>query len=210
MSEPFEREIAVFSAARRLPAEGRAAYLEQTCAGDAALRQRVEALLQASEEAGPFLHEPAPGAQRPVDALSLPETVHYAKAPGEKAGDRIGQYKLLQQIGEGGCGVVFMAEQEQPGRRRVALKVIKLGVDTNQGGARFVSSSWAWTRIRWSPGSKPSAKPWRSWTIRTSPKSSTRARPIPDGHTLSWSWCAASKSRTTATRTIFRPKTAST
>src|ERR1044071_3473005 len=137
MSEPFEREIAVFSAARRLPAEGRAAYLEQTCAGDAALRQRVEALLQASEEAGPFLHEPAPGAQRPVDALSLPETVHYAKAPGEKAGDRIGQYKLLQQIGEGGCGVVFMAEQEQPVRRRVAIKVIKLGMDTNQVVARF-------------------------------------------------------------------------
>ena len=55
----------------------------------------------------------------------------------EKPGDRIGRYKLLQQIGEGGCGVVYMAEQEEPVRRRVALKVIKLGMDTKQVIARF-------------------------------------------------------------------------
>src|SRR5687767_12714070 len=55
----------------------------------------------------------------------------------EKAGDRIGRYKLLQQIGEGGCGVVYMAEQEEPVRRRVALKVIKIGMDTKQVIARF-------------------------------------------------------------------------
>ena len=55
----------------------------------------------------------------------------------EKAGDRIGRYKLLQQIGEGGCGVVYMAEQEEPVRRRVALKVIKLGMDTKSVIARF-------------------------------------------------------------------------
>src|ERR1043166_2504866 len=57
--------------------------------------------------------------------------------PGEKAGDRIGRYKLLQQIGEGGCGMVYMAEQEEPVRRRVALKVIKLGMDTKSVIARF-------------------------------------------------------------------------
>ena len=57
--------------------------------------------------------------------------------PIEKAGDRIGRYKLLQQIGEGGCGVVYMAEQEEPVRRRVALKVIKLGMDTKNVIARF-------------------------------------------------------------------------
>ena len=57
--------------------------------------------------------------------------------PDEKPGDRIGRYKLLQQIGEGGCGVVYMAEQEEPVRRRVALKVIKLGMDTKQVIARF-------------------------------------------------------------------------
>src|SRR5204863_4622753 len=55
----------------------------------------------------------------------------------EKAGDRIGHYKLLQQIGEGGCGVVYMAEQEEPVRRRVALKVIKLGMDTKSVIVRF-------------------------------------------------------------------------
>ena len=62
-------------------------------------------------------------------ALSIP--------PTEKPGDRIGRYKLLQQIGEGGCGVVSMAEQEQPFRRRVALKVIERGMDTRQVIARF-------------------------------------------------------------------------
>ena len=55
----------------------------------------------------------------------------------EKAGDRIGRYKLLQQIGEGGCGVVYMAEQQEPVKRRVALKVIKLGMDTKEVVARF-------------------------------------------------------------------------
>src|SRR5687767_12778230 len=57
--------------------------------------------------------------------------------PAEKPGDRIGRYKILQQIGEGGCGVVYMAEQEEPVRRRVALKVIKLGMDTKSVIARF-------------------------------------------------------------------------
>src|SRR5213595_547699 len=57
--------------------------------------------------------------------------------PSEKPGDRIGRYKILQQNGEGGCGIVYMAEQEEPVRRRVALKVIKLGMDTRQVIARF-------------------------------------------------------------------------
>ncbi len=137
MTEPFERELAVFSAARRLPAGKRAAYLDQTCAGDAALRQRVEELLRASEDAEGFLQEPAPGAQRPEAAPSGPTMVLSIATQGEKAGDRIGHYKLLQQIGEGGCGLVYMADQEEPVRRRVALKVIKLGMDTKQVIARF-------------------------------------------------------------------------
>src|SRR4051794_24347523 len=119
MSDPVERELSVFSAARRLPAEKRAAYLDEACAGDAALRERVENLLRAGEEAGFFLQQPAPGAQRPGDgsaSLTLPGNV---AAPGEKAGERIGRYKLLQQIGEGGCGVVYMAQQEEPVHRRV-------------------------------------------------------------------------------------------
>jgi serine/threonine protein kinase/tetratricopeptide (TPR) repeat protein len=137
MREAFERELAVFSAARRLPPPERASYLDQTCAGDAALRRRVEELLQASEDAEGFLQEPAPGAQRTDSPSPASTLVPNVAASGEKAGDRIGHYKLLQQIGEGGCGVVYMAEQEEPVRRQVALKVIKLGMDTKNVIARF-------------------------------------------------------------------------
>ena len=76
-----------------------------------------------------FLRNQPPRLPGKTIALSTPLT--------EKPGDRIGHYKLLQQIGEGGCGVVYMAEQEEPVRRRVALKVIKLGMDTKQVIARF-------------------------------------------------------------------------
>jgi serine/threonine protein kinase/Flp pilus assembly protein TadD len=137
MTNPLEREIAVFSAARRLSARERAAHLDEACAGDAALRQRVEQLLASSEEVGAFLQEPAPGAPRRADGIASAKTLQDALPAGEKAGDRIGRYKLLQQIGEGGCGVVYMAEQEEPVRRRVALKVIKLGMDTKNVVARF-------------------------------------------------------------------------
>jgi serine/threonine protein kinase/tetratricopeptide (TPR) repeat protein len=126
-----DRELAVFSQARLLPAGQRAAYLDAACAGDAPLRQRVEELLQAGEEAGAFLESPAAVPPEPGG------TVRLAAVPVVELGDRIDHYKLLQQIGEGGCGVVYMAEQEQPVRRRVALKVIKLGMDTKQVIARF-------------------------------------------------------------------------
>jgi serine/threonine protein kinase len=137
MTEHFEREVAVFNEARLLPAAQLAAYLQKTCAGDTALRQRVEELLQFEQESGAFLQDPAPGAQRGSDGLFFLSSPQMAEPPGEKAGDRIGRYKLLQQIGEGGCGVVYMAEQEEPVRRRVALKVIKLGMDTKHVIARF-------------------------------------------------------------------------
>src|ERR1041385_3554994 len=129
MSDADQREEAVFEAALQLPADQRAAYLDQTCAGDADFRRRVEVLLSAFERAGGFLKEPAMPAPARTVAFSLP--------PTEKPGDRIGRYKLLEQIGEGGCGVVYVAEQEEPVRRRVALKVIKLGMDTKQVIARF-------------------------------------------------------------------------
>jgi len=127
VSQSEQREEAVFEAALQLPAEQRAAYLDQTCTGDADLRRRVEALLGAFERAGGFMRQPATPTR--TLAVSLP--------PTEKPGDRIGRYKLLQQIGEGGCGVVYMAEQEESVPRRVALKVIKLGMDTKQVIARF-------------------------------------------------------------------------
>src|ERR1017187_4765814 len=131
MTEPPDREVAVFNAARRLPVGERVAYLDKACAGVAALRQRVEELLHASEEAGAFLESPA------VVPPGVGGTIRLDPTPTEKPGDKIGRYKLLQQIGEGGCGVVYMAEQEEPVRRRVALKVIKLGMDTKSVIARF-------------------------------------------------------------------------
>jgi tetratricopeptide (TPR) repeat protein len=131
MTNPLDRELAVFSAVRQLPARERATYLDEACAGDATLRQRVEELLQAGEDAGAFLQRPAANQPGPGG------TVRLVSSPAEKLGDRIGRYKLLQQIGEGGCGVVYMAEQEESVQRRVALKVIKLGMDTKNVIARF-------------------------------------------------------------------------
>src|SRR5258708_2130745 len=138
MSSPPNREVAIFSAALELPASQRAAYLQEACADDPALRLRLEALLRVHEEAIPFLENPAAGAPESPTAAEAPDaTVRLSTSTADKAGDRIGRYKLLQQIGEGGCGVVYMAEQEEPVRRRVALKVIKLGMDTKQVVARF-------------------------------------------------------------------------
>src|SRR5882757_7749698 len=130
MSEPPNPEVAILNAALELPADKRAAYLDQTCAGDVILRQQVEALLQAHEQAGGFL-------SAPPARFDFKRTVLMNVLIAEKAGDKIGRYKLLQQIGEGGCGVVYMAEQEEPVHRRVALKVIKQGMDTKQVIARF-------------------------------------------------------------------------
>jgi serine/threonine protein kinase len=131
MSDVPDPEVTIFNAARRLPPSQRAAYLDEACAGDAALRHRLHGLLQISEEAGAFLANPAAVPPGPAGTNRLP--VFHA----EKLGDRVGRYKILQQIGEGGCGVVYMAEQEEPVRRRVALKVIKLGMDTKSVIARF-------------------------------------------------------------------------
>jgi eukaryotic-like serine/threonine-protein kinase len=128
MNEPSNREDEIFESASKLSAEQRGAYLETACAGDTAMRTRIEGLLKAHDGAGSFMEEPAAPARKTI-VLTLP--------PDEKPGDMIGHYKLLQQIGEGGCGVVYMAEQEEPVRRRVALKVIKLGMDTKSVIARF-------------------------------------------------------------------------
>src|SRR5713226_4539069 len=138
MNPPPNREVALFSAVLELPASQRAAYLAAACADDRALRLHLEDLLRVHEEAMPFLEAPAPGAQEsPMEAEAPSATVRFSVPLAEKAGGRIGRYKLLQQIGEGGCGVVYMAQQEEPVRRRVALKVIKLGMDTKSVIARF-------------------------------------------------------------------------
>src|SRR5438046_7084821 len=132
------REEALFTLAVEKTAAERVAFLDRECSGDAELRQRVEALLGAHAKAGEFLNEP-PAA---VSAKTFVITTGMIPIT-EKAGDRIGRYKLLQQIGEGGCGVVYMAEQEEPVRRRVALKVIKLGMDTKSVIARFEAEQQA-------------------------------------------------------------------
>jgi serine/threonine protein kinase len=104
--------------------------LDAVCAGDPALRQRLEALLAAAEDPDE-LTPPGPPAIAATIKLDLPD------APDEAVGQTLGRYKLLERLGEGGCGVVYVAEQTQPVRRRVALKVIKLGMDTKQVVARF-------------------------------------------------------------------------
>jgi serine/threonine protein kinase len=116
------------------PAE-RSAYLDQACAGEAGLRQRVEALLKAFEQAGSFLQQPA-GDPRVTPDAAPPEPSSNSN-PAEGIGTVIGPYKLLQQIGEGGMGTVFMAEQTQPVQRKVALKILKPGMDSRQVIARF-------------------------------------------------------------------------
>jgi serine/threonine protein kinase len=127
MADPQPELRAVFCEAldRQDPQE-QGAYLDRACQGRPELRARVEALLQAHAEASSFLQE-ASG--------SLPASIDYPL--GEAAGTIIGPYKLVEQIGEGGFGVVFLAEQQQPVRRRVALKILKPGMDTRQVVARF-------------------------------------------------------------------------
>ncbi len=122
--------------ARTDPAE-RAAFLEQACGGDVALRQRVEALLCSHEQAGSFLDKPAPEVTSDLAPGQRIDPDKLSETPLEGVGSRIGPYKLLQRIGEGGMGVVFMAEQQEPVRRMVALKVIKAGMDSAQVIARF-------------------------------------------------------------------------
>src|SRR3989442_3375430 len=129
MGNTNEQEEAIFQAASELIDPGRRrAYLDAACAQNPPLRQRIEQLLAAQADEERFFAEGAAALVCPT-AIIAPLT--------EKAGDRIGRFKLLQQIGEGGCGLVYMAEQEEPVRRRVALKVIKLGMDTKQVIARF-------------------------------------------------------------------------
>ncbi|HUS37444.1 MAG TPA: protein kinase [Verrucomicrobiae bacterium] len=113
----------IFLEALDLPASERAAFVNQACANNSALREHVEKLLAEHETIADFLDAPA---ATPV-----------LNDGGAKPGDQIGHYRLLQQIGEGGAGVVFMAEQAAPVRRRVALKVLKLGMDTRHVVARF-------------------------------------------------------------------------
>ena len=161
MSEPPPSPETLLAAALEISgADERRAYLDRACGGDVALRKEVESLLAADEQAGGFMN-----AQAGHPTIPFP--------PNERPGARIGRYKLLEQIGEGGFGVVWMAEQEEPVRRRVALKIIKLGMDTKEVVARFEAERQALAMMdhpklrrrfrRWchGPGSRRNADPRR-------------------------------------------------
>src|SRR5262245_52332533 len=120
----------IFSAALALPESDRAAYLDRACAGNPALRRDVEAQLAARAASNPL--------DRPADLT--PSGAHSSAAQAGAArsvGDRIDKYKLMEPIGEGGMGEVWVADQLEPIRRRVALKVIKPGMDSRGVLARF-------------------------------------------------------------------------
>ncbi len=139
MKSTLREEEEIFDAARLISdPSARAAYLERACSGDAALRGRVEELLAALNGAEDFFADGSSVVQSlggELRALSNGES--NPPWDDDQVGKRIGNYKLLERIGEGGCGVVYMAEQERPVRRRVALKIIKLGMDTKSVIARF-------------------------------------------------------------------------
>ena len=124
--QPDER--AIFGVARRLDSpEARAEYLQQVCGDDRELAERVIALINAFEGAKSFLEPPVPSVVATIDFSPVIEC----------PGTQIGPYKLLEQIGEGGMGVVYLASQREPIRRKVALKIIKPGMDTREVVKRF-------------------------------------------------------------------------
>src|SRR5262245_41797328 len=127
MSEQAERVKALFLEAveKHAPDEW-PAFLDRACGGDAQLRAEVEKLLRARAQLGSFHESP-----RPRDGATIDEPA------GEHPGTQIGPYKLLQLLGEGGMGSVWMAEQTTPVQRKVALKIIKPGMDSRQVLARF-------------------------------------------------------------------------
>jgi serine/threonine protein kinase len=166
MNQPVLTVKSVFDQAHEMtsPAE-RQAFLDEACAGDAMLRQQVEALLQAYDaiRSGTFLQTPAVGLgntgpyqlgpDTPREA-SLFDDPTVAPQPGsqptvhiEGPGTQIGVYKLIKELGEGGMGAVFLAEQEHPIRRQVALKIIKPGMDTSGIVARFEAERQALTMM---------------------------------------------------------------
>jgi eukaryotic-like serine/threonine-protein kinase len=127
MSDSTDREKEIFNKALEMPsAEARTAFLQGACGHNQAMRNQIETLLKAYASADGFIPEIGPK-----------ETIRVIIPPSELPGTVIGRYKLLQQLGEGGCGVVYMADQQEPVKRRVALKVIKPGMDTKEILARF-------------------------------------------------------------------------
>src|SRR5262249_32002226 len=128
MASEILDEKAIFNVARQIGSpDARAEYLQQACGTDSGLRERVQVLLRAHEEQASFLESPPPVGGIPT--IDQPTS--------ESPGAVIGPYKLLEQIGEGGMGQVWMAQQTEPVKRLVAVKLIKAGMDSRQVIARF-------------------------------------------------------------------------
>jgi serine/threonine protein kinase/Flp pilus assembly protein TadD len=142
MTAPSRSLKELFLAALEVAPEDRAAWLERECAADAGLRKHLGLMLAAHDAPQSLLDRPAAA---PLAGCLPPEGVGLTvdQPIAERPGTVIGPYKLLQQIGEGGFGVVYMAEQERPVRRMVALKIIKPGMDTREVIARFESERQA-------------------------------------------------------------------
>ena len=179
-------------------AEEQAAYLDQVCQGDATLRSRLEESLHAHRKAGSFVQEPS--AMR-ASTIDLPPTA-------ERPGTVIGPYKLLQQIGEGGMGTVWMAEQTRPVQRKVALKVIKPGMDSRQVIARFEAERQALAMMDhvniarvFDGGATPPSPPSQGGT-KSAPPLAKGGRGGVAAPTSSWSSSTACRSPSTATTTI--------
>jgi eukaryotic-like serine/threonine-protein kinase len=175
MNDHSPLEAIFFAALDKGSPEERAAYLDEACAADAGLRRRLEKMLAAQAQAGSFLEQPARSLLASIDD---PIT--------ERPGTVIGPYKLMEQIGEGGMGLVFVAEQQRPVRRKVALKVIKPGMDSRAVIARFEAERQALALMD-----------------HPSPRSTMAAKRPAAGPTLSWSWSRASPSPTIAIKARF-------
>ena len=129
MPETADRTESLFAAAVALPPEEREAYLGRECSGDPALRDRLLALLGAHDRAGHLIDRPVNG--------DPDQTAGYAPTSEQPGTVIAGRYKLLEEIGQGGMGTVWAAEQTTPVRRKVALKLIKAGMDSRSVLARF-------------------------------------------------------------------------
>src|SRR5207244_3314645 len=136
MKSSADQVESILAAAVEIDSEvKRREYVAQACGGDTELMRRVEELMANHFRAGSFLEEPHAAFSPQGGGLGLGATIDIPIA--ERPGTVIGPYKLMEQIGEGGMGLVFVAEQQEPVRRKVAVKVIKPGMDSRQVVARF-------------------------------------------------------------------------
>ena len=180
-----ERDIFIAALQKEDLAE-RQAYLDEACAGQSELRRQVEHLLRLDKNAGSFMEAPA---AESAATRAVPDAAEEASS-GEAPGALIGPYKLLEQIGEGGMGTVWMAQQTEPVKRVVAVKLIKAGMDSRQVIARFEAERQALALMD---------------HAEHRPRAGGRHHAQPAGRTSSWTSSRGCRSPSIATSTISRP-----